>query len=302
MEYDYPIKSENLTLPGTLQLPDSNNNKHILALFIHGSGPHDRDESYHDNRPFKDIAIGLAEHGIASYRFDKRTLVAPLLFINDDYTVDDEVCKDIIGIVNYFHSNDTFKTYKIILIGHSLGAMLIPRIADSIRDKINAAVMLAAPARSFQDILLEQVKYLYNLHPDEETVKKEEVKAFTTAIKYLDSDNFNVLSPKDSLPLHLPASYWLSLKNYDQITVAKRVLVPLLIIQGEHDYHVTMKDFELWKENLKDNKLVELKSYPKVNHFLFETEQMSVPEDYENKWRVASYLINDIAQWILRLR
>ncbi|MDZ7606573.1 MAG: hypothetical protein U5K79_13515 [Cyclobacteriaceae bacterium] len=50
-------------------------NSFPIVLFVHGSGPNDRDETIGPNKPFRDIAYGLAEKGIASLRYDKRTFV-----------------------------------------------------------------------------------------------------------------------------------------------------------------------------------------------------------------------------------
>ena len=62
---DYP-------LPGLLTLPDGAG-PFPAVLLIHGSGPQDRDEAVGPNRPFRDLAVGLADLGVASLRYDKRT-------------------------------------------------------------------------------------------------------------------------------------------------------------------------------------------------------------------------------------
>ena len=63
---------EGKELPGTLILPDGEG-PFPVVVFVHGSGPSDRDETINGNKPFKDLAEGLAEKGIASYRYDKRS-------------------------------------------------------------------------------------------------------------------------------------------------------------------------------------------------------------------------------------
>jgi hypothetical protein len=40
-----------------------------------GSGPIDRDQTVGGNKPFKDLATGLASRGIAVLRYDKRTMI-----------------------------------------------------------------------------------------------------------------------------------------------------------------------------------------------------------------------------------
>ncbi|EOG6905641.1 conserved exported hypothetical protein [Flavobacterium psychrophilum] len=122
------IKSSNIELKGTL-LNSENGNLKKLVIFAHGSGPNDRDETIFENKPFKDIAENLYSKGISSYRFDKRTLSNPENF-NDKSTIDDEVTNDIINIVAYFKNDSKFSNYEIIVLGHSLGAYLLPRITN----------------------------------------------------------------------------------------------------------------------------------------------------------------------------
>ncbi len=51
-------------LPGTLTLP-SGEGPFPAVVLVHGSGPHDRDETIGPNKPFRDLAQGLASQGIA---------------------------------------------------------------------------------------------------------------------------------------------------------------------------------------------------------------------------------------------
>ncbi|MEO8742612.1 MAG: DUF3887 domain-containing protein, partial [Lysobacteraceae bacterium] len=61
-------------LPGTLLLPKGkgpgSNGKFPAVVLVHGSGPNDRNETVGGTRVFLDIANGLADHGIASLRYE----------------------------------------------------------------------------------------------------------------------------------------------------------------------------------------------------------------------------------------
>jgi hypothetical protein len=293
---DYNILSENISLPGTLLIADRNNQKKLVIL-IHGSGPNDRDETILENKPFRDIAEGLLRHGISSYRFDKRTKVAPSLCIRPDFNIDDEVTNDVVNIIHYFHKNDTFKLYKIYIIGHSLGAMMSPRIALKAGNDLSGVVMLAAPARSLDKSLLEQYEYIYSLKPSKEL--DAEVKKVKKQIHYLNSANFTISSPKDSLPLNVDAAYWKSIKDYNQVKEIEKVHIPVLILQGEKDYQVTMKDYSLWKNATKNNPKISMKSYPVLNHIFMENKGIPSPDAYKIKQNIPSFVIDDIATWII---
>ncbi len=76
---------------------------------------------------------------------------------------------------------------------------------------------------------------------------------------------------------------------------------PLLILQGERDYQVTMTDFARWKDALKDRPNVTLRSFPALNHLFQEGEGKSTPAEYNLKpGYVAPEVIDVIAAWIAR--
>ena len=61
-------------LPGILTVPKGEGPFPVVVL-LQGSGASDKDESVGNLKPFRDLAEGLAERGIAVYRFDKRSYV-----------------------------------------------------------------------------------------------------------------------------------------------------------------------------------------------------------------------------------
>ncbi|MCK4235833.1 MAG: prolyl oligopeptidase family serine peptidase [Candidatus Krumholzibacteria bacterium] len=108
----------------------------------------------------------------------------------------------------------------------------------------------------------------------------------------------SVTTPDTSLPFGVPARYWLSLRGYNPPKEAKSLKQPILILQGERDYQVTMKDFERWMAALSSRKNVEFKAYPKLNHLFIEGDGKSSPDEYQTPGHVAEIVINDIANWI----
>jgi hypothetical protein len=74
--------------------------------------------------------------------------------------------------------------------------------------------------------------------------------------------------------------------------------MPLLVLQGERDYQVTMADFDGWKKALGGRAQVRLKSYPKLNHLFMEGEGKAKPEDYTKAGHVAEEVVDDIAEWV----
>lgn len=293
---DYLITSNGLELPGTLVIPQENN-RHILAVLVHGSGPNNRDEKIGDNKPFLDIAEGLMQRGIASYRYDKRTYVAPAS-LPEKFTPDDEVITDVLHILDHFKTDPAFSGYKIAVIGHSLGAMLTPQILHLSGQEADAAVMMAANARPLETLVEEQLNYIKEHTVDKAPLEKE-ISKLKKQIRFLNSPQFSIDAPADSLPLQLPASYWKYLKTYNPTQTALQTNQPLLILQGAFDYQVTLTDFELWKKKLRQRKKVTFKSYPGLNHLFMGTEYPSTPADYQQAGHVATPVIDDIAAWLI---
>lgn len=292
---DLNIKSNDIELKGTLLNPENAKIKK-LVIFVHGSGPNDRDETVVESKPFKEIAEHLFLNGISSYRFDKRTLSNPESF-NDQSTIDDEVTKDVINIIDYFKNQIQFSKYEIILIGHSLGANLLPRIAN-LSKKTNKLILLAGNSRPLDQLILEQFEYLSKINPSKEII--EQLQKNKTQIDFLNSKNFNLTSTKDKLPLNLSAIYWTSIKNYKPLKEIQKLKIPILILQGERDYQVTMKDFQLWKSSLKNNKQSVFKSYPKLNHLFIAGENQSTPNEYLIKGNIDKTVLDDIYNFITK--
>jgi hypothetical protein len=109
------------------------------------------------------------------------------------------------------------------------------------------------------------------------------------------------LEPVDAdLPpiLGMPVSYLLDLKGYDPAAEAKKLAIPMLILQGERDFQSTMKDFALWKAALGARKDVAFHSYPALNHFFVAGEGKSTDAEYRKPGHVAPEVIDEIAKWI----
>src|SRR5262249_29401225 len=128
-ETEFTVGSGDWPLPGTLEMPVGAGPFPALVL-VQGSGPNDRDETLFGNKPFKDLALGLASRGVAVLRYDKRTKVyqAKLAGV-PGLTVTEEVVEDALAAVKTLRAQPRIDPARVFVLGHSLGGMLIPRIA-----------------------------------------------------------------------------------------------------------------------------------------------------------------------------
>lgn len=287
------VKTGTMSLPGALCVPNNTKNPSVVILLA-GSGPNDKDETIGPNKALKDLAIGLASNGIATYRYDKRTLVYGKNMKEVD--LNSEVIEDAIAAAAMLKKNPDFKNSKVYVVGHSLGAMSAPLVASKSK-QINGIVLLAGNARPLEDVVLEQYIYLYGLD-SLDVEEKKEILDYTTKMKTLKDPKLLKLAKAEDLPLNIDSHYWQSLVKYNQLQVAKKLKQPILVLQGERDYQVTMSDFNLWKQNLKENTKNQFISYPSLNHLFMKGEGKSSPDEYEKQNNVDEKVIRDIADWI----
>jgi len=291
------IGKEPWVLPGTLSIPKGQG-PFPLIILVHGSGPNDRDETIGPNKPFSDLAWGLASQQFAVYRYDKRTRVHGTHEIwTQQFTVDDEVIEDVNEAIKFLKNHPAVDPTKIVVLGHSLGAYLGPRMAAR-NQSIAGLILLAGPARPMDTLILEQYHYLFGLDGE---VNPEEEKHLSDMIKRVERLNKTKLTqktPKDSLPLNIPANYWLDLKEYHPTQVASELTIPILILQGERDYQVTMTDFDLWRESTSGKQNTTMKSYKKLNHLFMEGSGPGNPNEYQIASHIPEYVIKDLVSWL----
>jgi dienelactone hydrolase len=285
-------------LPGTLSMPVGPGPFPGVVL-VHGSGPNDRDESLGPNKPFRDLAEGLASRGIAVLRYDKRTRVhaarvAPLR----DFTAREEVVDDAVAAVNKLRETGRVRVDRVFVLGHSLGGMLAPRIAAA-DSSIAGLILLAAAVRPLEQSIVDQTRYLAML---DGKISAEEQAALDAADRL--AKDVRALKPSDppivSQAFSAPASYWLDLRDYSPPAAASRLKQPLLVLQGERDYQVTMEDFAAWQRAHASRADVQLKSYPALNHLFMSGSGPPSPAEYQRPGHVDETVVRDIAAWITR--
>lgn len=299
-EQEVTVGTGEWALSGTLTMP-TGQGPFPAVILIHGSGPQDRDETIGPNKPFRDLAWGLASRGIAVLRYEKRTkqYAAKLMAQNATITVREETIDDALAAVALLRKTKGIDARRIFVLGHSLGGMLIPRIGQ-LDSQIAGFIVLAGSTRPLEDMILEQMRYIFSLDgklSDEEKAQLDEIKRQGEQIKNLKPSD----AQSAKLLLGAPASYWLDLRGYDPTQAAKLLKRPMLILQGERDYQVTMEDFARWKAALGSQPNVTFKSYPKLNHLFIEGEGKSTPSEYEMLGHVAQIVIDDIADWIKKI-
>ena len=126
---------------GLLTLPVSGE-KCPVVVMVQGSGQSDYNEKSGDVKPYPEL-------------------------YSDDATIYDEVLNDIYDAIDYVENDKKIDTDRIYLLGHSLGAMLGPKIINE-KKSICGFISMAGSPRKLEDIILDQNKeYLSELDIEE---------------------------------------------------------------------------------------------------------------------------------------
>ncbi|MBL8911571.1 MAG: alpha/beta fold hydrolase [Archangium sp.] len=292
-EKDFTVGAKKL--PGTLTLPKSGAGPFPVVVFVHGSGPNDRDESMGPNKLFKDLAFGLAGKGIATLRYDKRTLKFPGEFAaTTPYTLREEVLDDVRDAVTALATTEKIDPRRIFVLGHSLGGTLGPRIAAD-NAKLAGLILFAGATREMDVLVREQVKVTAPGKPEVEAMVEAFSKAYRDP-KLAKTDTIDFLGAK------LPGSYALDLRATNPAKEAAALKLPVFVAQGGRDYQVTVVDFEAWKTALKGKKDVTAKLYPALNHHFLEGSGPATPAEYMTPGHVPLEVISDLSEFVLKKR
>jgi fermentation-respiration switch protein FrsA (DUF1100 family) len=296
-EKEVRVGSGEWQLPGTLSMPKEASGVPAVVL-VAGSGPNDRDETVGPNKPFKDLAWGLATRGIAVLRYEKRTrqYASKMMDVIRDLTVKDEVVDDAVSAFNLLKKSPNIDPTRIYVVGHSLGGMLIPRVGEATPEAAGF-IILAGATRPLEELIVEQTDYIFGLGggpTDDQKKQMAEIAEQVVEIK----DPRLADHPKNEMILGAAPGYWLDLRSYSPTGAARRLAQRLLVIQGGRDYQVTVKDFDGWKQALAGKSNVDFMFYPDLNHLFISGRGMSTPSEYENPDHVSEQVVTLISEWI----
>ncbi len=309
-EVEVSVGSGEWALPGTLSLPNGDGRRFPAegagafpaVILVHGSGPQDRDESIGPNKPFRDLAWGLASQGIAVLRYDKRTKVHGAQITSEmitRFTVQEEVIDDALYAVQLLRQTPEIDPDRIYVLGHSLGATLAPRIGQQ-DPAIAGLIIMAGITRTLEDTILDQYTYLYSLSGAMTDGQKAELEQLKVKVARVKDPNLSVQVPAKDLPLGVSPAYWLSIRGYQPAELAKSLAMRLFVLQGGRDYQVTSAgDFPAWQNALAGKSNATLKLYPKLFHLFMAGEGPSTPQEYMLEGHVSEEVIQDIAGWIM---
>ena len=188
-----------------------------------------------------------------------------------------------------------------------MGGMLAPRI-DAEGGNYKGLILLAGSPRKLEEILIDQNKdVLNNVNKLLQWIIKRQIKKLSSKF-----DNMYNLTDeeakKTSLMFGTPIKlyYFKEMGEHQSTNYLKDLNKPILIMQGDKDFQVSVeKDFNLYKEILKDKANVTFKLYENLNHAFVPSiygDIMKAKKEYNVEQHICDYVIDDIATWVLSLK
>ncbi len=268
---------------------------------VSGSGANDLNVEILGNKPFRDIAWGLAEEGIDTFIFDKVTHSASkgeMVIENPEtFTIQEEYVNDVVEIrqmlldMGYEH---------VYLLGHSQGAMVAPRIYDEVDGGFDGLILMAGTPRTLTEVqIMQGLDYSQKLPPEQKeqniALIEAEVEKYENLGNLTDEEIF-----KENI-FGIPAYYVKEADSYDTSELAKEIDKPVLILQGSDDFQVKVEeDFELWKDVFANNDKAEFILYDGLGHLFTKAPEnpTNTLNDYVPPQMVEEQVISDIAEFI----
>jgi dienelactone hydrolase len=297
-EEEVTVGSGPLAVPGTLTLPRRTGPLPAVVLLA-GSGPNDRDETIGRNKPFKDLAWGLASREVAVLRFDKVTRAhGSDVAKARDFTVTDEYVPHALAAAALLRQHPAVDAKRVFVLGHSVGGTVAPRVAAG-EPSIAGLIVLAGGTQPLHWTIVRQLRYLASLDPATAAASQPTIEAISRQADRVDSPDLSPSTPAEELPFGLPAPYWLDMRGYDPVAVAAELGKPMLILQGGRDYQVTVaEDLPAWKAGLTHLPDVTIRVHDADNHLFFPGTGPSVPSEYEPVQHMDPAVVAEIADWL----
>ena len=275
-----------------------------VVVLVQGSGSSDRNEAILQNAPFRDIAHGLAELGVATLRYDKRTFIYPECAGDTGLDIDirGEMLDDVNAAIALLRDDGRVDGSRIFVLGHSLGGMMVPAIAAENPD-LAGAISMAGSLRRLWEIVYDQNQEAIAAY-DEVELPEAQRATLDAQVAQIEADMEVFRSgisdlPDDALLLGVPARYWKSLEEYAGAHFIDEIDLPLLILQGDADFQVYADvDYPLWQEALAGRDNVTFCLYEGLNHLMMPTQGLRDTTEYVTPSHVREDVIADIADFV----
>jgi pimeloyl-ACP methyl ester carboxylesterase len=233
-----------------------------VVLMIPGSGPTDRD----GNSPhgitaasLRLLAEALAAKGVSTVRIDKRGMFGSKAAVPDANKV---TITDYVADTHNWVSAIRKKTGAscVWVLGHSEGALVALAAAQE-PESICGVILVSGAGRKLSDVIREQLR----ANPANAPVLDSAMAALDALERGQHVDVSAMHPALQKLFAPQVQDFLIDVFRRDPAKLAASLKVPLLIVQGERDFQVSVADARALAAARPDAKLVLL---PRMNHVL----------------------------------
>jgi pimeloyl-ACP methyl ester carboxylesterase len=233
-----------------------------VVVVIPGSGPTDRD----GNSPlgmtaasYRLLAEALAERGVSTLRIDKRGMFGSKAAVVDANAV---TIADYAADAHRWAAEAAKRTGDRCawLLGHSEGGLVAMKAAQDPRG-LCGVILVAAPGRPLGAVMREQLR-----------ANPANAPLLSPALATIDALESGKRVDPATLPPPLDALFRAEVQGFlidafaqDPVTLAARITLPVLIVQGDRDLQVAVADAQALA---KADPKATLAIVPGVNHVL----------------------------------
>jgi len=297
----------------------------ILAI-PHGPGPfpaavlvpgmwdelfNDRDGTTPDIKPLRDLAWGLASHGIATLRYDKRTWAHAAAAVRQpDFTLTDEYVEDALAAVELLRRIPTVDPHQIHVLAFERAGLAGPQIAQRDQD-LAGLILFSAPSGTIWDAYLsireretrtEHQEALSNSDADVRARARDQINRELGAYQRFVADAKALAAGEVVANLTLRPAYHRDLAGYRPEEVARGLQLPILVVHGAL-HRLGSGTFNDWLESLHQHPNASFFLYPDHYDYLLdgkEWREAGTPSrrDAALPRHVAPEAVADIADWI----
>ncbi|MDD3335645.1 MAG: alpha/beta hydrolase [Eubacteriales bacterium] len=279
-------------LSGILTMPQNSEGLVPACVLVHDQGPMDMNATIGSTALFADLAHALANMGVATIRYDKRTLTYGE---NADMTVWEEVIEDAISAGQLLAEDERIDKGRIVVIGLGFGAQLAPRIVSQSDKLFTAMIMIGGnPTPYAEQLLSSEATSLQD--PENLQALKETVETLP---------KLSEANAKELTLFGRSGYYYWEMNQYDSIQLLKKMKVKAYIVQGNRDPLVSEDNgWRAYSEAIGDGVTwVSFKAYRGLNHIL--TNDLSTDDLGQPQYTVTSSLdasaARDLSLWVLSL-
>lgn len=276
-------------LKAVITMPANAADKVPACVLVHDAGALDLNASIGSTRFFEHLAHELADAGVASIRYDKRTFTYGE---SAEMSVYDEVVADAVAAAALLAQTEGVDENAVVVVGHGFGAAVAPYIAAESND-VSAMVLIGSRPESYPKQLLATAD-----------INSEEKASLEDTIQ-----NLRKMTEEEAANIEIfgrNGRYFWELEQHSQVSTIIRLEKPTYIVQGRNDHTVTENQgIRSWQEELKNyGMFVDYQIYRGVNHML--SNDLSVDENGNPQYTIDAGIdvvaVRDIASWILKLQ